>query len=240
MRSISPTIVGAAILCAGLATAPDSIAEGNFATTWRQVDNRFSSANGAPTGLAGDWLTYDLYLTGDVGTRINAINMGYAADPSVHSEYIFINGTVYQHPSNSGHFAPPEIAFPYDAALEFDSYFALGQIPASEMAIVAGSVNMSGFAMRGIWFALPGGADWPAHIDDSGEMLLMRLTVSDDTTQVGGFSSRIQVGTIISGDPTEPTVFIPVPITPLLIVPTPAAASVFMFAGVTIARRRRR
>lgn len=239
MRLVHPTFVGAAMLCAGLAITPDAHAEGNFGTIWRQVDNRFSSANGAPTGLAGNWFTYDLFLTGDAGTRVNAINMGYAADPSVHSEYIYINGTVYQHPGNSGHFAPPPIAFPYDPALEFDSYFALGQIPANEMATVGGSVNTSGFAMRGIWFALPGGEQWPAHIDDSGEMLLMRLTVSSDTTQVGGFSSRIQIGTIIGGDPTEPTVFVSVPVSTLLVIPSPAAAGVFALAGLALARRRR-
>lgn len=238
MRSIHPTTVGAAILCAGLATTGVN-AEGNFGTLWRQVDNRFSSANGASTGLAGNWLTYDLYLTGDAGTRINAINMGYAADPSVHSEYLYIDGTVYQHANNPGHFAPPSIAFPYDAALEFDSYLALGEIPASEMAVVAGSVNTSGLAMRGIWFALPGGAQWPAHIDDSGEMLLMRLTVSTDTTQVGGFSSRLQIGTIIDGDPTEPTEFISVPVSTLLVVPSPSAAGVFALVGLALTRRRR-
>lgn len=239
MRSFHPTTVGAAILCAGLATSTGGLAEGNFGTTWRQVDNRFSSANGAPTGLRGAWLTYDLYLTGDAGTRINAINMGYAADPSVHSEYLYINGTVYQHPNNPGHFAPPAIAFPYDAALEFDSYFALGDIPATEMAVVGGSVNTSGLAMRGIWFALPGGAQWPARIDDSGEMLLMRLTVSTDTTQIGGFSSRFQIGTIIGGNPTEPTEFISVPVSMLLIVPSPSAAGVFALAGLALMRRRR-
>jgi hypothetical protein len=239
MRSIHPTTVGAAILCAGLATATGALAEGNFATTWRQVDNRFSSASGAATGLAGNWLTYDLYLTGDVGTRINAINMGYAADPSVHSEYIFQNGTVYQHAQNPGYFAPPPGAFPFAPSMEFDSYVGLGDTPSNAITALDESMNLTGFALRGIWFATPGTPDWPATMGDSGEMFLMRLTVSSDTTQIGGYSSRIQVGTILDGNPAEPTLFISVPVSALLIVPSPSSMGCIALAAIAFTRRRR-
>jgi hypothetical protein len=240
MRSNHPTLFGGLILCAGLVTpSTAALAEGNFSTVWRQVNNRYSSVTGEATGLHGRFYTFDLFLQGDAGTRINAINMGYAADPNVHNEYIYQNGNVYEHENNPGFFGPNPLVFPYDPASEFDTYLALGDIPSQELATVGGSVRLDSNIMRAIWFAVPGGDLWPATIDDSGEMLLMRLTVSSDTTIIGGLGSRIQIGTILEGNPTTPTEFIPVAVSAFAIVPTPSAAGVFALAGLAMIRRRR-
>ncbi len=240
MRSIHPTSFGALILCAGLAIpSTAALADGNFSTYWRQVNNRYSSATGEETGLHRDFYTFDLFLRGDVGTRINAINMGYAADPDVHNEYIYQNGNVYEHENNPGYFAPNPAIFPYDPASEFDTYLALGDIPALELSTVGNSVRIDSNIMRAIWFAVPGGEAWPARIDETGEMHLMRLTVSSDTTIIGGLGSRIQIGTVIDGDPSTPTAFIPVAVSSFLIVPSPFTAGAFALAGLALVRRRR-
>lgn len=239
MRPVSPTVVGVAMLCA--ACSSPVVAGGNFGTVWKPVDNRYSSATGAATGLAGHWSTFDLYLTGDAGTRVNAVNMGYNADPSVHDEYIFQNGTVYEHATNPGYFAPPSNVFPFDPAIEFDTYVGIGAVPSALMATVGGSMNLTGLALRGIWFAVPGDAQWPPRIDESGEIFLMRLTVSNDTTQLGGIGSHIEIGTVLNGDPTTPTVYVTVPIAAYAVV-APAAwsgAPLLLLSGFAAARRRR-
>ncbi|MGP1309516.1 MAG: hypothetical protein ACTS27_04885 [Phycisphaerales bacterium] len=239
MRSLPPTVVGTAILCAGIAAAPHAAAEGNFSTFWRQVDNRFSSATGQPTGLAGNFITFDLFLAGDPGTRVNAINMGYDADPSLHPEYLYHNGNVFHDEHNPGYFGMDPTGFPYYPTAEFDTYVAMGDTRAGAMSVIEPAMDLDSNLMRGIWFLNPGNPEFPYTIDESGEMLIMRLTVSSDTTQIGGLNSMIQVGTLLNGNPTEPSLFISVPIVAQLVVPAPAAAGVLALGALVAVRRRR-
>jgi hypothetical protein len=241
MRSVHPTLVGALVLCAGLAIPHGAAtAEGNFSTVWRPVNNRYSTVTGEATGLHGSYYTFDLFLRGDAGTRINAINMGYAADPSVHNEYVYHDGdNVYEHDEGHGWFAPNPLVFPYAAAAEFDTYVTIGDVAPLELAAVGGSMRLDHNIMRGIWFIVPGGDGFPASIDESGELRIMRLTVSTDTTIVGGVGSRIQVGTIIDGNPTEPNVLVPVQVSELFVIPAPSAAGVLTLGGLALTRRRR-
>ncbi len=242
MRSIHPTSFGALFVCAGLVIpSAAAVAEGNFSTVWRPVNNRYNTVTGEATGLHGAFYTFDLFLQGDAGTRVNAINMGYVPDPSVHNEYIYQNGNVYENEMSStlfGAFRPHQGVFDIDPAAEFDSYVAIGDAMHSELASV-GSVRLDSNIMRGIWFIVPETDAFPATIDDSGEIHLMRLTVSSDTTIIGGLGSRIQIGTILDGDPTTPTQFIPVAVSAFLIVPSPSAGGVLALAGLAIIRRKR-
>jgi hypothetical protein len=242
MRSIHPTSFGALLLCAGLVIpSAAALADGAFSTVWRQVNNRYNTVTGEATGLHGAFYTFDLFLQGAAGTRINAINMGYVPDPSVHDEYIYQNGNVYENELSSmvhSYFRPHPGIYDVDPAAEFDSFVAIGDAMHTELASV-GSVRLDSNIMRGIWLILPETDAFPATIDESGEIRIMRLTVSSDTTVIGGLGSRIQIGTILEGDPATPTEFIPVAVSAFLIVPAPSAAGVFALAGLAIARRRR-
>ncbi len=243
MRSIHPTSFGALIVCAGLVIPTTAaVADGNFSTVWRPVNNRYNTVTGEATGLHGSYYTFDLFLLGDIGTRINAINMGYAADPSLHNEYLYQNGNVYENENSSsffGYFGPDPSIYSYDPAAEFDTYVTIGDVGHTDLSAVGGSMRLDSNIMRGIWFILPGTDAFPSSIDDSGEIHLMRLTVSSDTTTIGGLGSRIQIGTILEGNPTTPTEFIPVAISSFAIVPSPSVAAVFGLAGVALIRRRR-
>jgi hypothetical protein len=208
---------------------------------WRQVDNSTNSVTNQSTGLTGDWLTYDLFVTGATGTIVNAINMGFAANPSVEGEFIYLDGTLYQDSLENGFFNPDPADYTSSAALEFDTHFAFDDAPASLLGVVPNSVDLVGPELRGTWFRLPPAADPSSRerIDETGEFWIARFTVSADSIALGGNGSFIQVGITDEGQPSEPTIFVGAPISNALLVPTPASVGVLAVAGIALARRRR-
>lgn len=182
---------------------------------------------GGPTPIPVDFAyTLDLYfVAGDQGAAVNGVNMGYAADPLFDPNFLLTNGTVYNH-AFGGDTPPNPALIPAFPALEFDTYLALGDRP---VTTVTNSVDLTGNnngELRATWFTIP-----PIELDPFERLRLLRVTVSDDATFLGGNGSQLEIGFV----GFERTYAIP-----RSIVPTPASIATLGFASLVAARRRRR
>lgn len=235
-KTFLPGVLGFASL-ASLASAGSPVT----GVVWRQVDNSTNTVTSQSTGLAGSWLTYDLFVTGEAGTIINGVNMGYGPNPAVDGEFLYFDGALYQDALGSGFFNPDPADYGSSAALEFDTHFAFDDADVSLLRVIPNSVDLTGSALRGIWFRQPPQNDLGSRetIGESGEFWIARFTISSDSTALGGNGSFITIGITDAGQPSEPTVFVGAPISNALLIPGPSAASLLAMAGLAGVRRRR-
>lgn len=232
---------------AALAVAGAAFAGPNFSLSWNVVDNSVGGS-GLPTSNDASWMagsaTYDLVLTFAPGTTINGINLGIPGqdpnNPNSDPNFLYIsNGgsNIYQNAAG-GDVAPNPVFVPIPGfeGLRYDTYVGLGVAnPSTQVGFAANMNWASGVGngndrIRGTWFVSPGAS---ADSDGDGSILLMRITVKDPLTKIGGNGSQLVVGwSDSSGAPQE---------TALLInsVPTPGAVALFATAGLAAARRRR-
>lgn len=183
---------------------------------------RFGPLNG-PSPVPGDaWYTFDLYFTaGSASAQISGMNMGIT---SITPYFLATDGTVFNHPFG-GDGPPNPVFLPAFPALEFDTYLALGDtLP----AFVGGSVDLSGNGgmLRGAWFTQP-----PIELLANERLRILRVTVGDDTTFLGGSGSQLEVNFV----GFEQVFSIP----PVQSVPTPGGALALGLASLVAARRRR-
>lgn len=199
---------------------------------WREVDNSTNTVTGEATGLAGQWRTFDLFLFGEPGTLVNAINMGSASNPVLGPFTILTDGAMYNDSLASGPFAPNPLTYPVSPAAEFDTYLTFQASLADSISVLPGSVDLESSSLRGVWFATPvPGEDWRQSISAQGDFWLLRATVSADATYLGGVGSSIQIGITTS----EPIFDVP----NALLIPAPGV-SWAVCAGLAISVRRRR
>lgn len=233
---------------AALAVAGAAFAGPNFNLGWVAVDNSVGGS-GLPTTNDPSWMagsvTYDLVLTFDAGTTINGINLGVPGqdpnNPNSDPNFLYIsNGgsNVYQNAAG-GNTSPNAVFVPIPGfeGLMFDSYVGLGTAsPGTGDVGFAAAMNWADGAgagddrIRGTWFVSPGAS---SDVDGDGSILLMRLTVKDPDTKIGGLGSQLTIGwQDQAGAPQETTLAISS-------VPTPGAIALFATAGFAAARRRR-
>lgn len=231
----------AASIVLGLTALQASQAGVGVDAFWREVDNSVGTYNEQPTGLAASWRTFDLYVTAPVGSRIQAVNMGYAADPTVDSYFLYVDGDIYNDPFVTYGDLPQHepILTVLPSSAEFDSHVFLHDAAPNSISFVPQSFNFEGPELRGVWYSIPNQPGSPSLVDESGEFRILRLTVSSDTTQLGGNGSAIQLGLRVSGDAQTPDSLIPLALSPFLIVPTPPTAGFIAIAGLMLTRRRR-
>ena len=231
----------AASIVLGLAATHAAHAGVGVDAFWREVDNSVGTYNEQPTGLAGAWRTFDLYVTAPVGSRINGVNMGFAANPSIDNYFLYVDGEIYNDPFVTNGDLPQHepILTVLPSSAEFDSHVFLHDAGPSNIAFVPQSFDFEGPVLRGVWFSLPNLPGSPSLVDESGEFRVLRLTVSSDTTQLGGNGSAIQIGLRVGGGAQEPDSLVPLALSPFLLVSTPSTAGFLALAGLVLTRRRR-
>ncbi len=207
------------ISAAAALTLAAGLANAGVVTPWLEavvVDNGGIS-DGSPADLAGT-ITYDLFWTnnGDSTVGVNGFNLGTAAQPGLAPYRMFHTGTVFNHAFGSDT-APNPALIPAFPALEFDSYFAVGN---SAVSFVPGSASFAGQEVLGTWFTQP-----PVMVAAGESLRFMRLTIRDGVLDMT--NSTMEVG--FSDSTTGVFGF----------VPTPGAAALLGLGGIAAIRRRR-
>jgi hypothetical protein len=179
--------------------------------------------NSAVASLDG-FTTYDLYWNnfGSETATVNGFNLGTAAQPGLAPYRMFFTGDAFNDPIG-GDTAPNPAFFPVFPALEFDSYFTVGN---GTVSFVGGSTSFAGGEVLGTWFTQP-----PQAVAAGEALRFMRLTVSGALDQV---NSTMEVGFTIPpviGRGGNEIVF--------GFVPTPGAAALLGLGGIAAIRRRR-
>ncbi len=218
--------------------------------TWVEVDN--SSADAAGDVLAGalwrsepGWRTFDLYLVGEPGRRVQLANLGGDFPIGLPGLGLrVVGGTVFNHPGASTEGLVETSPVLQGSALfnltRFDTYAALGAANAggaapSEMQVVGmiqGLRNgQSEGPVMGTWNHNP--LQFPGEqsvIGPDGMMRLLRVTVSASTTELWG---RIEIGL---GLPELALVAVDIPDA----IPAPGGGGALVVLGCVLAARRRR
>jgi hypothetical protein len=191
--------------------------------------------------------TFDLILQGDVGQRVNGINMGDSNFPNAAPFALYTNGSVFNHSFGSNVQSATE--FPPFNAMAYDTYVDLGGGQATPAISFAGGTDLSGTGgvLRATWFTTDN-----ATLDANGEMRIMRVTVG----YAAGFdpfnnANGAFLGTLgiagLEGGANQSSIEVGLPagvLTTLVVgnafeVPTPGATALMGIAGLVGLRRRR-
>lgn len=216
--------------------------------SWRHVDNTVGNpeSDGAWNALAGKQYTFDLFLLGDAGQRINGINMGNEAFPDAAPFALHTNGAVFNHPLGSDVRSPAFENIPGFTGIRYDTFVAMGSdVPgptisfAGQVDLIAdGAVDQS---LRALWFTTDN-----AVLDANGEMRILRITVSYPSGQ-DPFGPPNFLGTIAGGPLSSLQVGLPGGVLVDLVIPnalsvtppSPGGAALAGLAGLLGLRRRR-
>ncbi len=206
---------------------------------WVEVDN--SSADPLSDVFAGaqwlsqpGWRTFDLFITGAAGTRINGFNFGGDNNPIYRLNVI--NGVIFNHPGSDGFgLVESHIVFqglPAGNLSRFDTYACFGPLNPNGLSpsdfYLAGNLHglrvgdLNG-PLRGSWLNSPGTQQ--PELQAGTPFRVLRITVSAAATELAG---RLQIG-LSMGAVTD--VVVPDAI--------PAPGAVVLAAGACFARRRR-
>lgn len=232
----------ALLLVAGAANAAIS----GFA--WRVVQPTLGG-NGMPPGTdpvagaawtaGGPWTTLDLLVVGNVGDIVFGVSFGGDNNPL---ERIYLNGTVFNHPSggNARSFASEAFL----SAMLFDTYACFGGVAnpggvgnvdgaPTQFAGVT-QLNGTGGQLQFTAFSQPA----PVLIADAafgsngGSLRILRVTVTNTTLIGGVIGGNRSVGAVAWTGGMLGTFDVP-------LIPSPGAASLLLIAGAVGARRRR-
>lgn len=191
---------------------------------WEPVPNAINPVTSEPSGLEGDWLTFDLYLALDTGDVASAFDFGIAGP----NTGLITDGAFYQTESPFGSDSAIEnIANGADhPALPFDTAVAMNEEP----LLFAQAMDWDQSGVTGAWFSSLLG-------QVAGPVWLARITVSSDTTFLGG--QFFVSGSGPSGDwgcgLLNDSCILDTPNA----IPTPGAAAVFAMTLLQISRRNR-
>ena len=199
---------------------------------WEAVANCTNPVTGESTGLEDAWRTYDLFVDLELGDVVGAIDFGIAGGNSGLST----DGVFFQTPPPFGgdSVRQNESFAAFSPTVPFDTAVAMNDEPLS----FAAAMDWDPAGVTGAWFS----AD---QNQVGGPLFVARITVSSDTTFLGG--QVFVSGTGPNGNFGQEIENVPLGVIDIPnagfatgdCVPSPGAGGVFAAASLLALRRRR-
>ena len=192
---------------------------------WEMIDNSTTAGPGG-VGLADNWMTFDLYVDLEPGDVVGAIAFQNGGGNSG----LITDGTYFQvgAPFGSDSFQANQGFIGFVDNLEYDTSVAMN----SESLSFAASMDWNPAGASGAWFS-SNQAQVP------GPVFVARITVSNDTTFLGGQSFVSGTGPNGNFGQEDENLALGVVDIPNAKIPTPGALALFGLAGAAATRRRR-